>query len=62
MHVNWALVIFCVCPSFPFGITEGGMWNEIELFPDHCLSIYLTMSDGKDFMYLNICHSLYRIL
>ena len=36
-----ALVKFCVCPSFPFGI-EGGMWDEIVLIPDHCLSITLT--------------------
>ena len=34
-----ALVKFCVCPSFPFGI-EGGMWDAIVLIPDHCLSIY----------------------
>ena len=33
--------IFCVCPSFPFGI-EGGMWM-IVLIPDHCLSIYFTI-------------------
>ena len=28
-----------MCPSFPFGI-EGGMWDVIELIPDHRLSIY----------------------
>ena len=38
--LSWALVGFCVCPSFPFGI-EGGMWDVILLIPDHCLSIYL---------------------
>ena len=31
----------CVYPSFPVDI-EGGMWNEIVLIPDHCLSIYFT--------------------
>ena len=39
--LSWALVKFCVCPSFPFGI-EGGMWDVIVLIPDHCLSIYFT--------------------
>ena len=34
----WALVKFCVCPSFPFGI-QGGMWDVILLVPNHCLSI-----------------------
>ena len=34
-----ALVKFCVCPSFPFGI-KGGMWDVIVLIPNHCLSIY----------------------
>ena len=38
--LSWALVKFCVCPSFPFGI-EGGMWDVIVLIPDHRLSIYL---------------------
>ena len=37
--LSWALVKFCVCPSFPFGI-EGGMWDVIALIPDHCLSIH----------------------
>ena len=37
--LSWALVKFCVCPSFSFGI-EGGMWDVIVLIPDHCLSIY----------------------
>ena len=37
--LSWALVEFCVCPSYPFGI-EGGMWDVIVLIPDHCLSIY----------------------
>ena len=40
--LSWALVKFCVCPSFPFGI-EGGMWGVIVLIPDHCLSIYLAL-------------------
>ena len=34
----WALVEFCVCLSFPFGI-EGGIWDVI---PHHCLSVYFT--------------------
>ena len=38
----WAMVKFCMCPSFPFGI-EGGMWGAIVLIPDQCLSIYFTM-------------------
>ena len=25
--------------SFPFG-SEGGVWDLIEVVPDHCLSIY----------------------
>ena len=37
--LSWALVKFCVCPSFPFGI-EGGIWDVIVFIPDHCLSIY----------------------
>ena len=37
--LSWALVKFCVCPSFPFG-TEGWMWDVIVLIPDHCLCIY----------------------
>ena len=37
--LSWALVKFCVCPFFPFGI-EGGMRDVIGLIPDHCLSIY----------------------
>ena len=37
--LSWALVTFCVCPSFPFDI-KGGMWDVIVLIPDHCLSIY----------------------
>ena len=37
--LSWALVLFCVCPSFPFGI-EGGMWDVIVLIPDHDLSSY----------------------
>ena len=36
----------CVCPSFPFGI-EGGMWDVIVLFPDHCLSIYLEVLENS---------------
>ena len=35
--LSWALVKFCVCLSFPFG-----MWGVIVLIPDHCLSIYFT--------------------
>ena len=38
--LSWALVRFCVCPSFPFGI-EGGLCDVIVLISDHCLSIYL---------------------
>ena len=37
--LSWAFVIFCVCPSFPFGI-EGRMWVVIVLIPNHCLSIF----------------------
>ena len=29
----------CVCASFPFG-SEVGMWDQIKLISDHCLSIY----------------------
>ena len=43
MCLSYALVKFCACPSFPFGI-EGGMWDVIVLIPDHCLSIYLPQS------------------
>ena len=35
----WALVKFCMCPSFPFSI-EGGIRDVIVLIPDNCLSIY----------------------
>ena len=35
--LSWAVVKFCECPSFSFGI-EGGMWDVIVLIPDHCLS------------------------
>ena len=38
--LSWALVKFCVCPSFPFG-NEGRIWDVIVLIPDQCLSIYL---------------------
>ena len=38
--LSLALVRFCVCRSFPFGI-EGGMWDVFVLILDHCLSIYL---------------------
>ena len=38
---SWALVKFCVCPSFPFGI-EGVIWDVIVLIPDHFLSMYIT--------------------
>ena len=34
---------FCGCLSFPF-VFEGGMWDLIELIPDHCLSICFTIS------------------
>ena len=37
--LSWALVKFCTCASFSFGI-KGGMWDVIVLIPDHCLSIY----------------------
>ena len=43
--LSWALVKFCVCPSFPFGIgIEGGMWDVIVLIPNHCFSIYFVNS------------------
>ena len=42
MCLSWALVKFCMCLSFPFGI-EGGMWDVIVLIPDHCLYIYLSL-------------------
>ena len=45
--LSWALVKFCVCPSFPFGI-EGGIWNVMVLIPDHCLSIYFPEDDRDD--------------
>ena len=45
--LSWALVNFCVCPSFSFGI-EGGMWDVIVLIPDHCLSIYFKHVDNDD--------------
>ena len=38
--LSWALVKFCVCPSFPFSI-EGRILGVIVLIPDHCLSFYL---------------------
>ena len=41
MCLSLALVKFCVCPSFHFGI-EVGMWDVIVLIPDHCLSIYFS--------------------
>ena len=41
MCLLWALVKFCVCPSFPFGV-ESGMWGVIVLIPDHWLSIYFS--------------------
>ena len=37
--LSLALVKFCVCPSFHFGI-EGGLWDVIVLIPDHYLSVY----------------------
>ena len=40
--LSWALVKFCVCPSFSFGI-EGGTWDVIVLIPDHCLSIHFSL-------------------
>ena len=40
--VSWALVKFCVCSSFPFGI-EGRMLDVIVLVPDHC--IFLTLKN-----------------
>ena len=38
--LSWALVKFCVCPSFSF-VIEDGMRDVIVLIPDHCHSIYL---------------------
>ena len=35
----------CVCASFPFCF-EGGMWDLIVVFPDHCLSIYFAMNSN----------------
>ena len=48
--LSWALVKFCVCPSFPFSI-EGGLWDVIVLIPVHCLSIYFEqrITDGRMF-------------
>ena len=37
--LSWALIKFCVCPSFPFGIA-GVMWDVIVCIPYHGLSIY----------------------
>ena len=33
----------CACASFLFDF-EGGMWGLIVLVPDHCLSLYFTLS------------------
>ena len=44
--LSWALIKFCVCPSFPFGI-EGGMWDVIVFIPDHYLSIYFVSVPHK---------------
>ena len=38
-----ALVRFCMCPSFPFG-NEGRMLDAIVLIPDHCVSVYFSVS------------------
>ena len=45
LFILFTVVIFCVCPSFPFGI-EGGMWDVNVLIPDHCLSIYFIHFPG----------------
>ena len=39
--LSWALVKFCVCPSFPFGM-EGGMCDVIVLIPEYFLSLYFS--------------------
>ena len=40
MRVFRGRLSICMCASFPYGF-EGGMWDLMELVPDHCLS-----SDG----------------
>ena len=61
---------YCVCPSFPFGIT-GGMLDEIVLTPYHCLSIYFDFKNSiccycqKDinfFQEISHCHNKYEAI
>ena len=56
---SWALVKFCVCPFFPFGI-EGGMWDVIVLISDHCLSIYFGYS-AESFSECNLTQLMNRL-
>ena len=56
---SWALVKFCMWPSFPFGI-EGGMWDVIVLILDHCLSIYFEIPDEHSPPFLLRCHATFR--
>ena len=43
---SWALVKFCVCPSFLFGIQDG-MWDVTALVPDYCVSVYFKPAQEK---------------
>ena len=47
-----------MCPV-PLGI-EGGMWDVIVLIPDHCLSIYFTLS-YKDESYPSTTITFFKI-
>ena len=38
--VSFVNECICECTSFPFGF-EGGVWDLVVLFPDHCPSFYL---------------------
>ena len=46
MHVFSERLSICVFPSVPFGF-DGGMWDLVIIFPDHCLSIYLEAIQRK---------------
>ena len=46
MHMVFSNMVFCVRPSFPFGI-ESVMWDGIVLIPDNCLSIYFVYTCMK---------------
>ena len=49
--LSWALIKFCVFPSFPFGIV-GGVWDVIVFIPDHCLSTYFSIKTSLLFSFL----------